>query len=1115
MHFHLEKDCRAESDCPILSLSWMGRVPNELIEQEGSWRLNRSSYYQEGWLATGNARAIAGVTFTSSHSRKHTDLPVRTNYNLRGHRSQIVLVRWNEPYQKLATCDSSGIIFVWIKYEGRWSIELINDRSTPVTHFSWSHDGRMALICYQDGFVLVGSVAGQRYWSSNLRLSSNIVCGTWTPDDQQVFFGSLTGQLVVMDVHGAMVSNVTLLEGVPVLEMSWNCEKFKMEERDDTTAGSGKRRQLVLAVSFENGLIHLMNSYDDVLPVVVRTGLLGIKMEWCNSGELLAVAGQRLDGDSTPGVFTNLVHFYTSQGERRYISRLPCRTCGVTALTWGHNGRRLFIATGAMVHVAWIGRRVAPLQLLCRLSIKDALATEEATALLPLPRRVKLQLAGLFSPTLRSHIPDTGCLRQFIAQPPDGSTRLHCTMIRNEDDFVTSSAMYTLYLEHFGGLIPLLKGKRTSKIRPEFIIFDPSVSGDAEPRPILTVAPQREATAAPPSDSSDTEEERCHTPRTARRRWRRRAERETAGEDEPAAEPPELRYQPGSATLAQVTSNIWGTKFRVLGVAPNVAPDLGQISYKTSLLHLQPRQMTLVMTELSRRRCAAGSSAGLPGTRRGSRDDDRDERFRHRPSQASVGGSEAGARPCRTGVSLSLSRPAAAESPPPPPPSRDRGRAPVIAADTDDEAAAAPELDHLRESLLRMKHEMDAKMRPEPPPDPVSSKVRVLNGLNALASPRRAARSQSVNRADRARCHVVSHGRTGDAAAGGDLAGRRTSSAPAGEPALGGAVPPTSRPEPTPAAGGGSQMEAIKFIDDDGEDERPVAPRIPPNRSQSLNFISGHGVTLDMVAETASAPRSRVVLIPRPSRRLKRVKSHSLGAAPSGRLGDWLTDSGAVRQKKQPPPTGTPAGAGRAAVLHAEAAVRAKLRVPEELRGCHSSPVTPVARRKERKATGTPPISRRLLSSPLLCRRRMPSSTESSEDESAEVTRSQPFTSLESLQRSQVRNKLRRGIRDSSQAPEGAAAPSPPTQRRQPPCRQLIMHNIAPLWNESSQVYQLDFGGRVTQESAKNFQIQYCGDQVMQFGRIDGNAYTLDFQYPFSAVQAFAVALANVTQRFK
>lgn len=44
--------------------------------------------------------------------------------------------------------------------------------------------------------------------------------------------------------------------------------------------------------------------------------------------------------------------------------------------------------------------------------------------------------------------------------------------------------------------------------------------------------------------------------------------------------------------------------------------------------------------------------------------------------------------------------------------------------------------------------------------------------------------------------------------------------------------------------------------------------------------------------------------------------------------------------------------------------------------------------------------------------------------------------------------------------------------------RQLVMHNKAPMWNENSQVYQLDFGGRVTQESAKNFQIEYHGKQV-------------------------------------
>lgn len=45
-------------------------------------------------------------------------------------------------------------------------------------------------------------------------------------------------------------------------------------------------------------------------------------------------------------------------------------------------------------------------------------------------------------------------------------------------------------------------------------------------------------------------------------------------------------------------------------------------------------------------------------------------------------------------------------------------------------------------------------------------------------------------------------------------------------------------------------------------------------------------------------------------------------------------------------------------------------------------------------------------------------------------------------------------------------------------CKRFVLHNKAPIWNEISQVYQLDFGGRVTQESAKNFQIEYQGRQV-------------------------------------
>lgn len=56
--------------------------------------------------------------------------------------------------------------------------------------------------------MLVGSVAGQRYWSSMLSLDARITCGCWTPDDGQVYLGTASAQLVVMDVHGAMVSQV-------------------------------------------------------------------------------------------------------------------------------------------------------------------------------------------------------------------------------------------------------------------------------------------------------------------------------------------------------------------------------------------------------------------------------------------------------------------------------------------------------------------------------------------------------------------------------------------------------------------------------------------------------------------------------------------------------------------------------------------------------------------------------------------------------------------------------------------------------------------------------------------------------------------------------------------
>ena len=69
----------------------MGKVPDDLPDEDG-WKLNRVHYYQDGWLATGNARSIVGVTFTSCHNRKIGDLPLRSNYNLRGHRAEVIVI---------------------------------------------------------------------------------------------------------------------------------------------------------------------------------------------------------------------------------------------------------------------------------------------------------------------------------------------------------------------------------------------------------------------------------------------------------------------------------------------------------------------------------------------------------------------------------------------------------------------------------------------------------------------------------------------------------------------------------------------------------------------------------------------------------------------------------------------------------------------------------------------------------------------------------------------------------------------------------------------------------------------------------------------------------------
>ncbi|KAJ8275257.1 hypothetical protein COCON_G00098820 [Conger conger] len=540
----------------------------------------------------------------------------------------VVLVRWNEPFQKLATCDTDGGIFVWIQYEGRWSVELVNDRGAQVSDFTWSHDGTQALISYRDGFVLVGSVSGQRHWSSEINLESQITCGIWTPDDQQVLFGTADGQVIVMDCHGRMLAHILLHESDGIVSMSWNYPNFLVEDSSESDTDSDDyvppqvhNLKPLLTVSFTSGDISLMNNYDDLTPAIIRSGLKDVVVQWCS---------ERVDSPSCLSLMRNaLVKFYNVHGEHIYTLETPAQR-PITTICWGHRDSRLFLACGPALYVVRVEHRVAGLQLLCQQAIASTLREEKDISKLTMPSRLCGYVTSAFAPTInRPPIPDPNNMRDFVSYPTAGNERLHCTMKRTEDNPEVGGPCYTLYLEYLGGLVPILKGRRISKLRPEFVIMDPKTDGKAdEVYGNSLISSMIDSCNC--SDSSDIElsddwvgkkspkiSRGSKSPKLPRINIDPRKSPKLSRATQEISRSPRLPIRKpsiGSPSLtrrefpldditqhnylAQVTSNIWGTKFKIVGLASFLPTNLGAVIYKTSLLHLQPRQMTIYLPEV-------------------------------------------------------------------------------------------------------------------------------------------------------------------------------------------------------------------------------------------------------------------------------------------------------------------------------------------------------------------------------------------------------------------------------------------------------------------------------------------------------------------------------------
>jgi len=104
------------------------------------------------------------------------------------------------------------------------------------------------------------------------------------------------------------------------------------------------------------------------------------------------------------------------------------------------------------------------------------------------------------------------------------------------------------------------------------------------------------------------------------------------------------------------------------------------------------------------------------------------------------------------------------------------------------------------------------------------------------------------------------------------------------------------------------------------------------------------------------------------------------------------------------------------------------------------------------------------------------------------------------------------------------------------------LETAKPMWNAACSAYVLNFNGRVTRPSVKNFQLvrrptrasssrrgteasadatsthdeddEDDDEIVVQFGRVDDDLFTLDFAHPLSPLQAFATCLSAFESKF-
>ncbi|VDD92655.1 unnamed protein product [Enterobius vermicularis] len=737
-------------------------------------------------------------------------------------------------------------------------------------------------------------------------------------------------------------------------------------------------RKWTLAVGFSSNVVMLLNSYDEVDPFTWQSPDPIVSMRWNAAGDLLALA-----------TTDNRLFVIDYKGTVIFSQQsLVSTKRDITALTWAHDDQIIILACGGCLAVGHVVVGVPSLFSLVTYNLWLMVkSSTRAIDNLPVPVRERNAIKEFNHHIIKCRVPSRYELIGKVCTPSEW--RWYCTI----KPVPNKAHTYVLCMEHMGGLVPVLIGRQTNRIIPQFQISlytSPDASTSAGCSQEAGSSAQVEDVGAFARPSAN----RSSVWRKSKRQIRAFMHRRVAFRH------PQSRLD---AKLLQVTSNVWCTRFKMTSLATNLLPPfLAQVIYKTSVLHMQPRQMTVHLADLGNKNPTAPPQrvniCRVYGENETAAAEDRVSQALVAPSERDVRGLFGNLQ--QYGRRLLDDRRW----------NDDEDSEELLSAEERQQYQnIIREFEDLRLAVERhiskMKgfaHDLEkSSCRFEPLNNELTGAPGVGKAPKVSAAPK-----------DVQPCTVCKIQRT--------------------EIAI---EPSTSN------ANWHNQFDDIEYIDEDD---------------------AGIAITSDDKIPLLNVPKSFNDPCKKGLRQLSDISSTL------DKLSKLTND--------------------------------ASLRRSGNKSDCQVSNDSPQS---------------------VQCFR-MAGNRNSNKDENISVASLRSHLRDIAKKVSQIEKKINYGdelldevcgdLQQRVQHIKAFLGEQLVSTEERP---YLVLQNKTPFWNETNQVYQLDFGGRVTQESAKNFQIEYGDKQVMQFGRIENGAYTLDFRAPFTAVQAFAVALASITQRLK